>query len=189
MSTIVICTHNVLGASEWGGHTWVYLQYIESLRRLGCDIYWMEDFDSETESQKDANSLRRLAGKLDSFGLAEKLIIFRRVEQLRQIMVDHGDAARQIWLTEWGWTADTVHPAYAWFAVSEDKKASNLIAAFQYARDHWAEWIGVMTVWTLADPTWDKTREEYWWAIANPDGSPREAYNVIRKNRLSGLLP
>ena len=83
MTTIVICTHNVLGASEWGGHMWVYLQYIESLRQLGCEVYWMEDLDSETESKKDAKSVGRLARKLDGFGLAEKLIIFRRVEQLR----------------------------------------------------------------------------------------------------------
>jgi hypothetical protein len=62
---------------------WVYLQYIESLRQLGCEVYWMEDLDSETESKKDAKSVGRLARKLDGFGLAEKLIIFRRVEQLR----------------------------------------------------------------------------------------------------------
>ena len=70
-------------------------------------------------------------------------------------MVNSGDAAKQVWLLEWGWTADKVHPNYAWFAVSEDKKASNIIDAFQYARDHWAPWIGVMYVWTLPDPTWD----------------------------------
>jgi polysaccharide biosynthesis protein PslG len=114
---------------------------------------------------------------------------FRRIEQLRQVMVDNGDSARQIWLTEWGWTADTVHPAYKWFAVSEDKKASNLVDAFVYARDHWTPWIGVMTVWTLPDPTWTADREEYWWAIANPDGSPRPAYSLIRQDRLNGVLP
>lgn len=114
---------------------------------------------------------------------------FRRIEQLRQVMVDNGDTARRIWLTEWGWTADTVHPAYKWFAVSEDKKASNLVDAFVYAREHWTPWIGVMTVWTLADPTWTADREEYWWAIANPDGTPRAAYSLIRQDRLNGVLP
>src|SRR5712675_1397203 len=73
MGTIVICTHNVLGASEWGGHMWVYLQYIESLRRLGCEVYWMEDLDSEKDARKDANAVSKLAGKL---------LIFRQVEQL-----------------------------------------------------------------------------------------------------------
>jgi hypothetical protein len=81
MATIVICTHNVLGASEWGGHTWVYLQYIESLRHLGCEVYWMEDFDSETESRKDANSVDHLTRRLNSFGLSRNLIIFRQAGQ------------------------------------------------------------------------------------------------------------
>ena len=114
---------------------------------------------------------------------------FRRIEQLRQVMVDSGDAAKQVWLTEWGWTADTVHPAYKWFAVSEAKKATNLVEAFEYARQNWAPWIGVMTVWTLPDPTWTSDREEYWWAITNPDGTPRPAYDAIRVSRLNGLLP
>ncbi|HEX8967668.1 MAG TPA: hypothetical protein VF937_07310, partial [Chloroflexota bacterium] len=114
---------------------------------------------------------------------------FRRVEQLRQVMVDAGDAAKQVWLTEWGWTADRVHGNYAWFAVSEDQKADNLVKGFRYAREHWAAWMGVMSVWTLPDPTWDANREEYWWAIANPDGTPRPAYTRIKADRLSGVLP
>jgi hypothetical protein len=41
----------------------------------------MEDLDSEAESRKDANSIGHLARKVDGFGLSDKLIIFRRVEQ------------------------------------------------------------------------------------------------------------
>jgi hypothetical protein len=113
---------------------------------------------------------------------------FRRVEQLRQVMVDNGDAAKQVWLVEWGWTADSVHSAYAWFAVSEDKKAENIVQAFNYAREKWSPWMGVMSLWTLSDPTWNKSHEEYWWAITNPDGTPRAAYTRVREARLSGLL-
>ena len=79
MATIVICTHNVLGASEWGGHMWVYLQYIESLRRLGCEVYWMEDLDSEKDKKKDVSAVTNLARKLDVFGISDKLIIFRQI--------------------------------------------------------------------------------------------------------------
>src|SRR5260221_2587435 len=43
---------------------------------------------------------------------------FRRVEQLRQAMVDNQDSAKQIWLVELSGTSDKVHPAYARFAVS-----------------------------------------------------------------------
>jgi hypothetical protein len=114
---------------------------------------------------------------------------FRRIEQLRQLMVDNGDAAKQLWLVEWGWTSDSVHPAYKWFAVSEDKKADNIVAAFNYARANWDPWIGVMSLWTLPDPNWDASREEYWWAITNPDGTPRTAYTRIRAERSGGALP
>ena len=114
---------------------------------------------------------------------------FRRIEQLRQVMVDNGDAAKQVWLVEWGWTSDSVHPAYKWFAVSEEKKADNIVAAFNYARTNWNPWIGVMSLWTLPDPNWDTSREEYWWAITNPDGTPRTAYTRIRTERTGGALP
>jgi polysaccharide biosynthesis protein PslG len=114
---------------------------------------------------------------------------FRRVEQLRDVMVKNGDADKRVWLLEFGWTADTVHPNYSWFAVSEDKKGSNILKAFQFARQHWQPWIGVMTLWTLPDPAWTPEREEYWWAITNTDGTPRPAYSDILQARKTGALP
>jgi hypothetical protein len=113
---------------------------------------------------------------------------FRRVEQLREIQVKAGDADRQIWFLEFGWTADKVHPDFAWFAVSEDKKADNIVRAFAYARQRWAPWIGVMTLWTLADPGWTPADEKYWWAIDNPDGTPRAALNAVKTARLAGSI-
>jgi hypothetical protein len=113
---------------------------------------------------------------------------FRRVEELRDIQVRAGDADRQIWFLEFGWTADKVHPDFAWFAVSEDKKAENIVKAYAYARTHWSPWIGVMTLWTLSDPTWTPADEKYWWAISNPDGTPRAALNAVKTARLAGSI-
>jgi hypothetical protein len=113
---------------------------------------------------------------------------FRRVEQLRDVMVKNGDAAKRVWLLEFGWTADKIHPNYAWYAVSEDKKAANIIQALQYARQNWQPWIGVMTLWTLPDPGWTTDREEYWWAITNADGTPRAAYTNLLQARRGGAL-
>lgn len=113
---------------------------------------------------------------------------FRRIEQLRDVMVKNGDADKRVWLLEFGWTSDKLHPNYAWFAVSEDKKASNLVKALQYARQNWQPWIGVMTLWTLPDPSWTSEREEYWWAITNADGTPRTAYTALLQARQSGIL-
>jgi hypothetical protein len=123
---------------------------------------------------------------LPAFGDAS--FYFRRIEQLRDVQVKNGDANRQIWLLEFGWTADKVHGNYSWFAVSEDQKANNIVQAFQYAKQHWSPWIGVMTLWTLSDPTWTPDREEFWWAIDNPDGTPRAALTAVKLARANGSI-
>jgi polysaccharide biosynthesis protein PslG len=114
---------------------------------------------------------------------------FRRVEQLRDVMVRNGDDAKQVWLLEFGWTSDDVHPAYAWHRVTEDQKAEYIVGAYRWANQNWTPWIGVMCLWNLAAPGWTTTSEEYFWSITNPDGSPRAAYNRLRDARLSGELP
>ncbi len=118
-----------------------------------------------------------------------RFFAFRRVEDLRNVMVRNGDSAKQVWLTEFGWTSDQVHPAYSWFAVTEDQKAQYIVGAYKWAADHWAPWIGVMTLWNLPDPSWTTDREEYWWSIANADGSDRPAYTQLKQARQSGYLP
>ncbi|HEX2987125.1 MAG TPA: acetyl-CoA hydrolase/transferase C-terminal domain-containing protein [Chloroflexota bacterium] len=47
----------------------------------------------------------------------------------------------------------------------------------------------VMTAWNLPDPNWTTDREEYWWSIANADGSDRPAYTQLKQARQSGQLP
>jgi hypothetical protein len=114
---------------------------------------------------------------------------FRRVEQLRDVMVRNGDDAKQVWLMEFGWTSDEVNPAYAWHRVTEEEKAQYIVGAFRWANQNWAPWIGVMVLWNLAAPGWNRENEEFWWAITNPDGSPRPAYEAVRNARQSGELP
>jgi hypothetical protein len=46
-----------------------------------------------------------------------------------------------------------------------------------------------MFVWTLPDPSWNPQREEYWWAIANPDGTPRPALTAILSAAQAKQLP
>ena len=114
---------------------------------------------------------------------------FRRIEDLRAIMERNGDADKQVWVLEFGWTSDSVHPAYAWHAVSEQQKADYLVRAFQYAHAHWGPWVGPMMVWNMPDPAWTPQDEMYWWGITNPDGSPRPAYLALQDARRSGTLP
>jgi hypothetical protein len=114
---------------------------------------------------------------------------FRRVEDLRQIMVDNGDGAKQIWLLEFGWTTDLVNPAYAWHRVTPEQHGEYLVAAYRWAHENWSPWIGVMALWTLPDPAWGPDREELWWAVTNPDGTDRPALTRLRAARQSGELP
>ncbi|MDQ6674293.1 MAG: hypothetical protein M3069_26770 [Chloroflexota bacterium] len=159
-----------------------YLQWLFDAGLKGGVNYDVLGAHGNTQAPEVDAPLNSLA----DFGDAS--FYFRRVEQLREIQVRAGDADRQIWFLEFGWTADKIHPNYSWFAVTEDKKADNIVRAFQYARKNWAPWIGVMTVWTLSDPNWTTQSEEYWWAIDEPDGTPRPALTAVRTARLNGSM-
>ncbi len=106
---------------------------------------------------------------------------FRRVEDMRKIMILNGDAGRQIAILETGWTTDIggVNPDYAWFAVDEDTQAEYFVRAYQYAAEHWRPWVGLMSGIYIARPTWNEQDEEYWWAITTPDNRVRPAYVAL----------
>lgn len=109
---------------------------------------------------------------------SQRFFTFRRVEDLRRIMVKNGDAARQAAVLEFGWTTDTegYNPNYSWFAVDEDTQARYFVEAYQYAADHWRPWVGLMSAIYLADPSWRKEDEEYWWAIIKQTHGVRPAF-------------
>jgi hypothetical protein len=67
-----------------------------------------------------------------------------------------------------GWTSDMINPAYSWYAVDEATRADYLVRAYQFARDHWSPWIGLMSMVYIADPEWTEANEQYWWSITRP---------------------
>jgi hypothetical protein len=108
--------------------------------------------------------------------------VFRHVEDMRQVMVDNGDAAKQVVILELGWTTDTVNPEYAWHAVSEAEQADYLVRAYEFAAENWHPWIGPMFTIYLADHAWTpEDNEQWWWAITLPDGTPRPAYHALKE--------
>jgi polysaccharide biosynthesis protein PslG len=107
---------------------------------------------------------------------------FRRVEDLRAIMVANGDATKQVAILEMGWTTDQVNASYAWHAVSEQEQADYLVRAYQYAAAHWQPWIGLMVTIYLPDFHWTAAdHEQWWWAIILPDGTPRPAFQALQE--------
>jgi polysaccharide biosynthesis protein PslG len=109
----------------------------------------------------------------------QRFFTFRRVEDLRKIMVANGDSARQVALLEMGWTLDQVNPAYSWFAVDEETQARYLVDAYQYAADHWRPWVGLMSTIYIADVSWTEQNEEFWWSITAPWGYTRPAFIAL----------
>jgi hypothetical protein len=109
---------------------------------------------------------------------------FRRVEDLRAIMVKHGDADKQVALLEFGWTSDPREGSpYNWHAVSEETKADYLVRAYQFAEENWSPWIGLMSLIYICDPDWTPEDEQYWWAItypSYPEFKPRPAYTALK---------
>lgn len=109
-----------------------------------------------------------------------RVYCFRHTEDLRQIMVEFGDGDKQAAILEFGWTSDTRPDSpYHWHAVSEEEKADYLVRAYRYAKEHWAPWIGLMTLIYISDPDWTQDDEQYWWAVTEPDGTPRPAYVML----------
>jgi hypothetical protein len=107
---------------------------------------------------------------------------FRHVEDVRQIMVDHGDAARQLAILEMGWTSDPRPGSpYAWHSVSEDIKGEYIVRAFKLAQERWRTWMGYMTVIYLPETRWTRNDEQYWWSLTDTDGTPRTSYQLIRR--------
>jgi hypothetical protein len=55
---------------------WVYMQYVESLRRLGCEVYWLECFDTRDDSDRDKEIRACFYQRMERFGLAGKTILY-----------------------------------------------------------------------------------------------------------------
>ncbi|MCP4361263.1 MAG: hypothetical protein GY796_24910 [Chloroflexi bacterium] len=107
---------------------------------------------------------------------------FRHVEDMRVIMEANGDEAKQIALLEMGWMLNQeFHPPYQWHGVTEQQQADYLVGAYQWAKENWRPWIGLMTTIYMADADWTpEQHEQFWWSIVRPDGSVRPSYEALK---------
>ena len=81
---------------------------------------------------------------------------FRGAEKIYEIMQQKGLGDKKVWATEFGWItrppdqclSDPSWSGRQWQIVSDDKQASNLVGAYQYADTHWP-WMGGMFIFNL----------------------------------------
>jgi hypothetical protein len=82
---------------------------------------------------------------------------FRGAEKIYEVMQNAGIGSKKMWATEFGWITAPANPdclndpswfGRQWQIVTEDKRAANLVGAYQYADAHWP-WMGAMFVFNL----------------------------------------
>src|SRR5256885_1892570 len=76
MNTVVISPFNVVNFPDGGGHCWVYLQYVQGLRQMGCDVYWLEAFRSRGVGDNGAALLDPFLEHMERLGLGRKLLLY-----------------------------------------------------------------------------------------------------------------
>ena len=103
-------------------------------------------------------------------GDACRIYSFRHVEDLRQIMVNNGDANKRVVVLEFGWTRDErTNSPYYWHRVDDQfMQGEYMVRAYEYAKQNWKPWIAVMSLIYMPDVNWTQNDEQYWWSIMEP---------------------
>ncbi|MBN1219240.1 MAG: hypothetical protein JXM69_09960 [Anaerolineae bacterium] len=99
---------------------------------------------------------------------------FNRLAELRNVMVEHGDADKPIWITEMGWTIDPP-PEQPDIDVNLEQQAAYLADALDLIRREWP-WVELITVWNLSIPTAGDPFGGY--SLLDARGQPRPAYHA-----------
>jgi hypothetical protein len=114
-------------------------------------------------------------------------------------MVQNGDAAKPIWITEVGWIVEPPPSCYDyagwsgwwWQRVSLQTQADYLVRAFRYAHTYWP-WMDVMFVWNMdynLVPWNEFCDPKGWFAVLNHDSTPRQAYWDLASLVHNGATP
>lgn len=118
-----------------------------------------------------------------------------RVVLLREVMEQHGDGGKAVWISEFGYNSAPDHipePARSTWGppVSEDLKGAYLVGQLERARREWP-WMGVMNIWFLrwggyrepdpADPT-------PYFALVDRNFQPLPAYHAMRAYAECGAI-
>lgn len=82
----------------------------------------------------------------------------RRLELHRQLMTEHGDGHKPVWITEMGWRTAAPNPADAWQVVTPQQQAAYSVAALDYMGENYP-WIERAAFWELTE------RDTYGYAL------------------------
>src|SRR5437667_11968456 len=76
MTTAVISVYKVASFPDGGGHFWVYLQYALGLRRLGCDVYWLEQLRPARDPERQTYVISTFQERMKQFGFEGRTLLY-----------------------------------------------------------------------------------------------------------------
>ncbi|MCB9418767.1 MAG: cellulase family glycosylhydrolase [Ardenticatenaceae bacterium] len=103
------------------------------------------------------------------------LLNFRRVELVRQVMVEHGDAAKSIYITETGWND---HPRWT-MAVRPGQRIQYTLDALRYAETNWP-YVKMVAIWAFRFPAPTKSYMDYY-TLVTPEFVKKPIYDEIQR--------
>jgi polysaccharide biosynthesis protein PslG len=112
-----------------------------------------------------------------------RVINFSRPRFVRDLMVQNGDAAKPIWISEMNWNAVPDDVADKRFGqVTEAQQARYAPLAYQRAQEEWP-WLGVINFWYFkrASDQWKlEQKPEYYFRMVEPDFTPLPVYDAMK---------
>ncbi len=111
-----------------------------------------------------------------------RVLNFSRPLYLREIMVENGDDAKPIWITEMNWNAPPADlPDKSFGYVTPEQQARYAVLAYQRAQEEWP-WVGVVNLWFFKRAT-DAERNQamYYFRLVEPDFAPMPVYDAIKE--------
>lgn len=105
---------------------------------------------------------------------APGVINFRRVELLRDIMVEYGDADKPVTITESGWSDD---PRWT-YAVRPGQRIAYTLDAFEMVAA-W-DWADQLCIWNFRQPLDTRNRRDAYYALVTSDFTRKPIYYAIQ---------
>jgi len=101
-------------------------------------------------------------------------INFARVEMLRQVMVNNGDAGKPVFITEAGWND---HPRWT-KAVRPGLRIEYTVRAYQKAAEEWP-WVQALAMWVFRLPFPARNYNDYY-TFVTPEFVPKPIYDAVK---------
>jgi hypothetical protein len=103
-----------------------------------------------------------------------EILNFRRIELVREVMVNAGDGEKSIFVTETGWND---HPRWT-MAVTPGQRIQYTLDALRYAEENWP-FVEMMALWAFRYPAPTKSYMDYF-TLVTPEFVAKPIYDAIQ---------